>query len=118
MSIGKSNDEKAKKKSLSQILYLDVNGLYAHIMANCKLPYKLVHNEMYDEPITFNYSDIKDLSEYENYTFFFIVDTSVSELMIERNPALKYLHFLPVKINEKSIKKSEFMKSQCIKHEI
>lgn len=29
-----SNDEEPKRRSLSQILYLDVNGLYAHIMAN------------------------------------------------------------------------------------
>lgn len=113
-----SNNEKPKRKSLSQILYLDVNGLYAHIMANCKLPYKIVHNEMYDELKTYGYNEIKELSEDEDYTYFFIVDVSVSELMIERNPALKYLPFFPVKINEKSTKKSEFMKSQCIKHEI
>ena len=37
-------------QSLSQIMYFDVNGLYAHIMANCKLPYKLVeHNTSHDE---------------------------------------------------------------------
>jgi len=37
-----SNDDKPKRRSLSQILYLDVNGLYTHIMANMKLPYKFV----------------------------------------------------------------------------
>ena len=112
------NDGKPKKKSLSQILYLDVNGLYAHIMANCKLPYKLVHNEMFDEPITYSYNEIKEFSEDDEHSYFFIIDASVSELMIERNPALKYLPFFPVKINEKSIKKSDFMKSLCVKHEI
>ena len=113
-----SNDEKPKKKSLSQILYLDVNGLYAHIMANCRLPYKLVHNELFHKIKTYSYHEIKELSEDENCTYFFIIDASISELMIERNPALKYLPFFPVKTNEKSIKKLEFMKSQCIKHKI
>ena len=28
-------------ESLNQIMYFDVNGLYAHIMANCKLPINL-----------------------------------------------------------------------------
>ena len=37
-----SNDENPNEQSLSQILYPDVNGLYTHIMANCKLPYKLI----------------------------------------------------------------------------
>ena len=113
-----SNDEKPKKRSLSQIMYLDVNGLYAHIMANCKLPYRLVHSELFDEQNTLSYSEIKELSEDEDYTYFFIIDASVSELMIERNPALRYLPFFPVKINEKSTKKSQFMKSQCTKHKI
>ena len=125
-----SNDEKSKRKSLSQILYLDVNGLYAHIMANCKLPYKLicyqdVENNIYDyiygdpeKSMYFDYNFIKQLSRDDEHTYFFITDASVSELMIEHNPALRYLPFFPVKINEKSIKKSEFMKSQCVKHEI
>ena len=38
--------------------------------------------------------------------------------MIEKNPALKYLPFFPVKIKEKSTKKSEFMKAQCEKHKL
>ena len=38
--------------------------------------------------------------------------------MIEKNPALKFLPFFPVKINEKSTKKSEFMKAQCEKHKL
>ena len=37
----------ASGQSLSQIAYFDVNGLYAHIMANCKLPYKLVEHNVY-----------------------------------------------------------------------
>ena len=112
------DDEKPKKTSLSQILYLDVNGLYAHVMANCKLPYKLVHNELYDEIKTYSYNEIKELSEDDEHTYFLITDASVSELMIERNPALRYLPFFPVKINEKAIKKSKHMRSQCIKHNI
>ena len=101
-------------------MYLDVNGLYAHIMANCKLPYKLicyqdVENNVYgyiygdpEKPMYFDYNLIKQLSEDEEHTYFFIIDASVSELMIERNPALRYLPFFPVKINEKSTKKSQF----------
>ena len=77
-----------RKKPLSQLLYLDVNGLYAHIMANCKLLYKLVHSELFDEIKTYSYHEIKELSEDEDYTYFFIINASISELMIERNPAL------------------------------
>ncbi len=61
---------------------------------------------------------INQFCEDEDHTYFLIVDASVSELMIERNPGLKYLPFFPVKINEKSTKKSDFMKSQCFKLEI
>ena len=99
-------------------MYLDVNGLYAHIMASCKLPYNLVEDKLFDEPEKYSYNQIKELSKDEDHTYFFIIDASVSELMIERNPALKYLPFFPVKINEKSTKKSQFIKSQCTKHKI
>ena len=34
--------------------------------------------------------------------------------MIEKNPALKYLPFFPVEINEKSTKKPKFMKSDFL----
>ena len=61
----------------------------------------------------FDYNLIKQLSEDEEHTYFFIIDASVSELMIERNPALRHLPFFPVKINEKSTKKAEYMKRQC-----
>ena len=60
----------------------------------------------------------KELSEDEEHTYFFIIDASISESMIEKNPALKYLPFFPVKINEKSTKKSGFMKAQCEKNKL
>ena len=93
-------------------------------MANCKLPYKLicyqdVENNVFDyiygdpeKPMYFDYNLIKLLSEDDEHTYFFIIDASVSEVMIERNPALR-LPFFPVKINEKSTKKSQHMKRQC-----
>ena len=52
----------------------------------------------------FNYNLIKELSEDDGHTYFFIIDASISELMIKHNPALRYLPFFPVKINEKSTK--------------
>ena len=61
---------------------------------------------------------IKALSEDKDYTYFFVIDASISEIMIERNPALTYLPFFPRRVDEKSIKKSEFMKSQSEKHDI
>ena len=74
-------------QSLSQIMYFDVNGLYAHIMANCKLPYKLVEHNI-DEG-NYTYEKIKERSEDEEHTYFFIIDASISETMIEQNPSLK-----------------------------
>ena len=102
---------------LNQIMYFDVNGLYAHIMANCKLPYKLIEHRTEDIP-TFDYGTIKKMSESEEFTYFFVIDASISALMIERNPGLNYLPFFPKRINERDITKSEFMKSQGMKHEI
>ena len=88
-------------------------------MANYKLPYKLVEHNVYGEYTNkYTYEKIKELSEDEEHTYFFIIDASISESMIEKNPASKYLPFFPVKINEKSTKKSEFMKVQCEKHKI
>ena len=102
-----------KGQDATQILYLDVNGLYAHIMANMKLPYKLVDYNL-DTKESYSYSKIKELCEDEEHTYFFIIDATISELMIERNPALKYLPFFPVKINEKEIQKSKWMKVNVI----
>ena len=76
-------------------MYFDVNGLYAHIMANCKLPYKLVEHKVYDENISYTPEKIKELSEDEDHTYFFIIDASIGESMIEKNPALKFLPFFP-----------------------
>ena len=72
------------------IMYFDVNGLYAHIMANCKLPYNLVEHKVHGEHIDYTYEKIKELSEDVEHTYFFIIDASISETMIEKNPALKY----------------------------
>ena len=71
-------------QSSSQIMYFDVNGLYAHIMANCKLPYKLVEHKVHGEHIDCTYEKIKELSEDEDHTYFFIIDASISESMIEK----------------------------------
>ncbi len=78
-------------------------------MANCKLAYKLI--EYKDVEVYFNSEKINQWCNDDDHTYFLIADASVSELMIERNPGLKYLPFFPVKINEKSTKKSDFMKS-------
>ena len=84
-------------------------------MANCKLPYKLVEHNVHGECTNkYTYEKINKLSEDEDHTYFFIIDASISESMIEQNPALKYLPFFPVKINEKSTKKSEFIKASCV----
>ena len=48
-------------------MYFDVNGLYAHIMANCKLPYKLVEHRVYDEQKVYTPEKIKELSEDEDH---------------------------------------------------
>ena len=40
----------SKREALNQIMYFDVNGLYAHIMANCKLPFKLIEHKTEDLP--------------------------------------------------------------------
>ena len=109
-------DERTKE-SLNQIMYFDVNGLYGHIMAGFKLPHKLVEHKTEDLP-HYDYSMIKALSEDKDYTYFFVIDASISEIMIERNPALTYLPFFPRRVDEKSIKKSEFTKSQSEKHNI
>ena len=70
-------------QSLSQIMYFDVNGLYVHIMANYKLPYKLVEHNVYGEYTNkYTYEKIKELSEDEEHTYFFIIDASISESMI------------------------------------
>ena len=45
-------------EALNQIMYFDVNGLYAHIMANCKLPYKLIEHKTEDFP-HFDYSSFQ-----------------------------------------------------------
>jgi len=58
------------------------------------------------------------MSEDEDFTYFFVIDASISSLMNERNPGLNYLPFFPRRVNEKEIIKSEFMKSQSMKHEI
>ena len=70
-------------------MYFDVNGLYAHIMANCKLPYKLVEHKVYDinsydEQTDYTYEKIKELNEDEDHTYFFIIDASISESMIKK----------------------------------
>ena len=96
-------------------MYFDVNGLYAHIMANCKLPYKLIEHKTEDFP-HFDYGTIKKMSEDEDSTF--VVDASIGSIMIERNPGLNYLPFFPRRVNEKDITKSEFMKTQSEKHNI
>ena len=57
-------DEKAKSES--QILYLDVNSLYAHITAKCKLPYKLVERNL-DVNEKYDYTKIKELSAWVYY---------------------------------------------------
>jgi len=36
-------------------MYFDVYGLYAYIMANCKLPYKLVEHKINEEHIDYTY---------------------------------------------------------------
>ena len=45
--------------------------------------------------IDYTYKKIKELSEDEDHTYFFIIDASISESIIEKNPALKYLPFFP-----------------------
>ena len=67
-------------EALNQIIYFDVNGLYAHIMANCKLPYKLIEHKTEDIPF-FDYGTIKKMSEDEDYTYFFLVDASIGSIM-------------------------------------
>ena len=80
----KYNTAGEKTSSFSQIMYFDVNGLYAHIMANCKLPYKLVEHNVYGECTNkYIYEKIKELSEDEERTYFFIIDASIGETMIE-----------------------------------
>ena len=91
-----------EEESLNQIMYFDVNGLYAHIMTNCKLPYKLIEHKTEDLP-QFDYGTIKKMSEDEDYTYFFMIDASIGDLVIERNPGLNYLPFFPRKVNEKKI---------------
>ncbi len=71
-------------------------------MANCKLPYKLIEHNIEEKHL--NNEMINQLHDDDDHTYFLIVDASVSELMLERNPGLKYLPFFPVKINEKSTK--------------
>ncbi len=59
----------AKKNPRTQLLYLDVNGDV--------------------EEKHFNNEKINQLCEDDDHTYFLIVDASVSEIMIERNPGLK-----------------------------
>ncbi len=42
----------AKKRKNSMIMYLDVNGLYGHLLLNAKLPYKLSFHDEHPAHLT------------------------------------------------------------------
>jgi hypothetical protein len=129
-----SQDPVPSKRSTSQILYLDVNGLYGHIMANFKLPYKLIKHvqgdclEEWDIDDDFNeilvkgriidHALINELIAKDHHTYFIELDASIAEDIIERNPGIRQFPCFPVKINEKTTKKSQFMQHQCDTHKI